>query len=725
MNKRIICAFALLLLTFGGVSGAAEQPFPPKFVPLEPILPLSQVMPNMKAQVKTVIEGTKITTFDATLLGVVPRKTRPNNLIVIRIDDKLVRANGGIAAGMSGSPVYVGGRLAGAIGYGFPFSDVSLGLVTPIEEMIKAAEWPERIPALIAAPVIVDSAEPSPDVKPAAKAAASADAAAVETTSSDVKPDAEIDVVDEQYAPGDDIFVEPERQEEEKEELKPEEIDEILNSWKKEAKEDDAQVDEAGQDGNSSSLGLPPELAHCAAQLSEMELMPLAMPLQVDGISARMTERLQSRLGMELIPLGGSSQGGGVNLAAKPEPGAAIGAALAWGDFQVGGIGTLTALDKEGRFIAFGHPMNNKGAVTYAATEAEIIKIIPSINSSFKLGYQGAIIGIVTQDRPEAVSGRLARLAPANSYTVRFHDVDTGKKAVKRFQTVADPFMGPELGATGMIGVIEDLWGRIGEGTAILRYTFSGGGLLPGWQRSNFYFSDSDIVISMTKEFDNLAKIFALNHFKEISPYGVDLEIEITRDPRVVYIEKLKIVQENESYKPGDEVLLDVTLHPWRKEATVKRLSLKVPENAIGFCEIVVRGGGIAEMGQESLFAGYRAITSLEELIEELNAEESNNQLILEIKSDGDLFFPRSGKSKDGKDNKDGKDSKTGDGGIGGSGREDSLPSIDDLTDDRSKSEIIAERLEEQTMKIIDTNYFVEGLLRKTITIDGRRGGKK
>ena len=67
------------------------------------------------------------------MLGIVPRKTNPKNLILIRVEDKYVRENGGIASGMSGSPVYVDGKLIGAIGYGWSFADNNLGLVTPIE----------------------------------------------------------------------------------------------------------------------------------------------------------------------------------------------------------------------------------------------------------------------------------------------------------------------------------------------------------------------------------------------------------------------------------------------------------------------------------------------------------------------------------------------------------------------------------------------------------------
>lgn len=712
MRAKIITGTILLAALFLGVaSGTAfteTQPAKNQFVPLEPIMTLSHVRPGMKAQVRTVLEGTTIHQFSATLIGVIPRKTNPKNLIIIRVDDKYVRENGGIAAGMSGSPVYVDGKLVGAIGYGWAFGDTSLGLVTPIEEMIKAMDWPDKIPqsgVSLKVPI-----SPSEEKKPATDTK-SADIKAGEVKSDDIlSSDTESVGTAEEIS--DDIFIEVETEKEEisfdlEAALESMSRDLALSGDKDEGRGIEG-IELHEDDGQDVSLNFPEELKNSLARLADAELQPLAMPLLVDGISPRMARRLKQRLGVEVIPLGASSGSNAVDLNASLEPGASIGVSLAWGDFQAGGIGTLTALDKNGRFLAFGHEMFGNGAVAYAATEASVVKIIPSIASSFKLGYQGAIVGIVTQDRSEAIGGRLRQLAPANGYTVRFHDVDTDRKVIKRFQTVADPFLGPTLGATGMLGIIDDSWGRVGEGTAILKYKLSGGHLPGGWRRTNVYFSEQDIVGEMTKEFETLSKIFALNQFQEIRPIGVELEIEITRDSRVVYIEKLKIVNEKNTYCPGEDIELEVTLRPWRKQATVKRLAIKVPEDAIGHCEIVVRGGGIEELDQNSVLAGYRAITSLEDLIKELNVEESNNQLVLEIKSDGYLFAPGASKSKKGK--------------VADQEQESDRPSIEDFFDDRMKSEIIAERIKDQTMLIIDTNYFVEGLLRKHIAIDSKNG---
>ena len=256
------------------------------------------------------------------------------------------------------------------------------------------------------------------------------------------------------------------------------------NDEKKEGSDEAEEITENAVSDDIKTTLTPAEIA----KLYDAELVPLAMPILVDGVSERVTEVMKKKLGLPLVPLGGSSSGGNtVKLKAKPEPGSAIGASLAWGDIEIGGIGTLTAVSEDGRFIGFGHPMAGQGAVSYPLTEATILRVIPGMESSFKLGYQGPIVGIITQDRPEAIAGHIGRLAPAISYKVKFNDVDSKKETVKRFQTVADSFSGPVIGSMGMLGIIDDLWARSGEGTAILKYRFYGGNLPNGWERRNIF----------------------------------------------------------------------------------------------------------------------------------------------------------------------------------------------------------------------------------------------
>ena len=649
--KKFTALMAAFLLVIALCTGAAAAEKPRKFVPTEPVMPLSQVKPGMKGYAKTVLSGTKITPFEIEVIGILPRKTSPKNLIVIEVKDEYVRSHGGIAAGMSGSPVYINGKLIGAIGYGWAFADSSLGMVTPIEEMTQAMGWKDEIPDFKIPPVPLE--------KP---------------LSADVKP---------------------------------------------KLAADDKTAQKVKTDKKSEAAG---------------ELEKKMMPLMVDGISERMSKRLEKQFGVEVVPFGAKAEAESpVNLGWKPEPGAAIGAALAWGDFSAGGIGTLTALSKDGRFIAFAHPMFNRGAVSYAMTEAGIVKIIPSLTSSFKLGYIGSIAGIITQDRPQAIGGRLGRLAAANSYTVNFKDADSGRSVTKRFQTVADPFVGPELGTTGILGLVDAEWSRKGQGTAMLTYSVRGGNMNPAWTRRDIFFSEKDVVKSLQKEVEAMGKIIAHNKFREIAPYGVTVNVELTQEPRIVYVEKIEIRDKKELYNPGDKLTVDVTFRPWRKDAVVKTFELTVPENAMAFCEVTARGGGIEEPVQEPLVTGTRAITSFRELIRELNAKEANNQLIVEIGGPEDPSGDKDEKAAAGKSrgklaanataDKDGGKDKAG----AQRGKKDAKESFSpaDLLEDRFVSEIKAERIKSGAMVIADTNYYVDGVQRTFIKIKPDAGGEE
>ncbi len=98
-------------------------------------MPTAEVRPGMRGVARTVVRGTAVESFDVEILSVVPGAGLSGDLILIRASGPLIQKTGGIAAGMSGSPVYLKGRLAGAIGFGWAFADHSLGLVTPIETM--------------------------------------------------------------------------------------------------------------------------------------------------------------------------------------------------------------------------------------------------------------------------------------------------------------------------------------------------------------------------------------------------------------------------------------------------------------------------------------------------------------------------------------------------------------------------------------------------------------
>jgi hypothetical protein len=108
-------------------------------------LPLSEVREGMRGTARTVFRGSVPEEFNVEILGIVPGGIGPKQDLIVG------RLSGGSAdrtavfAGMSGSPVYINGRLVGAISYSFPFSKEPICGITPIEQMISIFE--QRQPA--------------------------------------------------------------------------------------------------------------------------------------------------------------------------------------------------------------------------------------------------------------------------------------------------------------------------------------------------------------------------------------------------------------------------------------------------------------------------------------------------------------------------------------------------------------------------------------------------
>jgi len=135
-------------------------------------------------------------------------------------------------------------------------------------------------------------------------------------------------------------------------------------------------------------------------------------PLVVGGLSDKyfplIKDELERRMPYAEVIQGPGSGRIPTNLSgAKLEPGSAIGVQLVSGDIDLTAIGTLTYIDEQGRFLAFGHPFMMAGYIEMPLTTARIIKTVPSIQRSFKMGEAIEMVGRIEQDRNTCVAGHL------------------------------------------------------------------------------------------------------------------------------------------------------------------------------------------------------------------------------------------------------------------------------------------------------------------------------
>ena len=101
------------------------------------LFPLEDLRPGMKGTARTVFTGSETEEFGVEILGVLPGFPGPRqSAIIARLSGANVEKTG-VFAGMSGSPVYIDGKIVGAIAFSFPFSREPIAGITPIKQMIE------------------------------------------------------------------------------------------------------------------------------------------------------------------------------------------------------------------------------------------------------------------------------------------------------------------------------------------------------------------------------------------------------------------------------------------------------------------------------------------------------------------------------------------------------------------------------------------------------------
>ena len=117
-------------------------------------MPIEEVRPGMIGVGRTVFKGTAVEEFRADILGVVRANVGPQRDLIIATLSGGPLARTGVIAGMSGSPVYIDGRLIGAVSYALgSFATEPIAGITPIGEMVEATTRGAAAPGPRIAPV--------------------------------------------------------------------------------------------------------------------------------------------------------------------------------------------------------------------------------------------------------------------------------------------------------------------------------------------------------------------------------------------------------------------------------------------------------------------------------------------------------------------------------------------------------------------------------------------
>src|SRR5215472_704911 len=163
MKYILIVLSALCLGSISGLSVFASVP-----QSQSNLMQIEDVRAGMKGYGMTVFQGSKPERFEVEVLGILKGVPNPKQCSVIaRLSGPLVDRTG-VFAGMSGSPVYIDGKLVGAVAFTFPFSKEPIAGITPIKYMIenfdRGNEAPARARQTVSFSTLIAAASGAPTV---------------------------------------------------------------------------------------------------------------------------------------------------------------------------------------------------------------------------------------------------------------------------------------------------------------------------------------------------------------------------------------------------------------------------------------------------------------------------------------------------------------------------------------------------------------------------------
>lgn len=417
-----------------------------------------------------------------------------------------------------------------------------------------------------------------------------------------------------------------------------------------------------------------------------------------------------------------------INTDYKFRPGDAIAVMLAWGDIEVSATGTVTEISRfdDGRFLAFGHPFLKRGNACFPAALAHVHATVNSTAFPFKIATPECISGTIMCDKEAGIGGKSGFFTQSVNAELNFKNLDTGESVKRSFRVINDEFLAAKILEGAYAGLIEDVWGRKGQGTMSVNLRVDGAGIRNGWTRKNIFYDNNNIeTASLQEPVQIITAIMTQPFTKNKLPPAFRLDIEAVSEPKALFIEDL---ESPESVKAGDEFEVKVKLRAWRGDVIMRKFKLKMPEDATGTYELFARGGGTQPSSQLAIEGGWKSIDSLELMLREIAALDANNELILELQGDavGELINKinqrvnkgvNKSASKNSNKNVDNDTNKNAD-----NVNNTKISKTDDkllLEEQEFLSQTKERRIKAGTMRIFRSDYFVDGLLRRVIEVEG------
>lgn len=372
---------------------------------------VDEIRPGMKGYGLSVFAGAVIDTFQVEVLGV-RHNYFPKNDMILAYGRGHDLEHSGIIAGMSGSPVYFEGRLAGALAYGWDYQSSPIMGITPIASMLNITEA-ARVPAAAGG----------------VPGAASATGRAAWEELLDTRGESALALAARRAA--------------------------TALGWST----------EAAAPGLTPRVPLwasgfdPDALAWLTGWLAPTGLTPI-------GAGTGSTPSGLPRARATLLA-GGGGAGSADDLPLGPEalvPGAAIAIPIVQGDASLSAVGTVTWRDGD-RVLAFGHPMFHMGRTALPMATARIETVMPSFASSFKFGTASQVVGTMDVDMRNGIGGALGPAPRTIPLDISISDPLSGPPQAYHFDIVDNPDLTPVFCASMAGSAVIALGKRMGDAT--------------------------------------------------------------------------------------------------------------------------------------------------------------------------------------------------------------------------------------------------------------------
>ncbi|MDW8349185.1 MAG: sporulation protein SpoOM [Verrucomicrobiae bacterium] len=319
-----------------------------------PIFPLEDIRPGLTGTTYTVLQGTEIVPIQTTILGTAYNMLGPGlHLIIAKLTDEKTALTGAVH-GMSGSPLYIEGKLAGALSRRITLfeKDGHCGF-TPIQDMLTVNQMmPPHNTSLSPSPTTLHFTKLYPHL----------------TTTHPPKQKTKFLPISHTRPPHSLHFL--------SQQIQP--------------------------------LAIPLTYTGLSPRSAELLLSRFPLPIADGNFIPIPAAASRPHPSSPSNPLSDPS---------LLKPGSPVSALLMTGDIQIGGTGTLTWRESN-RILGFGHPMFAFGETEFPMANAEIISTIPSYFLPYKLSNIGPPLGTILQDRLSAIAGLIGPSPHLATYTI-------------------------------------------------------------------------------------------------------------------------------------------------------------------------------------------------------------------------------------------------------------------------------------------------------------------